>query len=239
MAYVKVFDTSAGSWAVTIRETIRMHHHAQPFHGKHRFDPAKASTLLDPARRLIPDTLAWVQGMGVPYDRQSGTRVVDLGCGAGFFTPALLEVVGEQGRVTAVELQQPVLDLLRDRLVPHPRLVLVQADLTATGLAAQSQDVAFVAFTLHEVDLQRALAEVRRLLRPEGYLAVTEWGEWHTCPERPAREPGGLPSRSGPPADERLPVATLRQHLAEAGFHETAYGTALGGCQYWLTARCP
>ena len=99
---------------------------------KHLFDPARAASLLDPQQRMMADPLALVREMGI----LPGMRVVDLGCGAGFFTPALLEAVGEDGRVVAVELQESLLALLRERLDNHPRLEMILADLSATGLQA-------------------------------------------------------------------------------------------------------
>ena len=114
---------------------------------KHLFDPARAASLLDPQRRLVADPLALVREKGI----LSGMRVVDLGCGAGFFTHALLEVVGEAGRVVAVELQELVLAFLRERLGGHPRLEVTLADLLDIGLNTWGWDAVFIAFTLHEV----------------------------------------------------------------------------------------
>ncbi|MEO5364051.1 MAG: class I SAM-dependent methyltransferase [Magnetococcus sp. DMHC-8] len=194
---------------------------------KHLFDPARAASLLDPQRRLVADPLALVREMGI----EPGMRVVDLGSGAGFFTSALLDAVGAAGRVAAVELQEAMLVLLRERLAAHPGLAMLQADLRDTGLTTGAWDAVFVAFTLHEVPLTAALEEIRRLLRPGGLLTVLDWGHVRTCPER---EPG---RPAGPPEEERLLPETLRQHLAETGWRETAYGERLGGCHYWINAR--
>ncbi|MBF0160014.1 MAG: class I SAM-dependent methyltransferase [Magnetococcales bacterium] len=194
---------------------------------KHRFDPARARSLLDPQRRLIIDPLALVQEMGI----STGMRVVDLGCGAGFFTPALLEAVGTTGLVAALELQQPVVELLQENWGGHPGLDIIVSDLLDTGLAATEWDAVFIAFTLHEVPVKAALAEVRRILRPNGLLAILDWGHMQSCPERE------LGQKAGPPEEERLLPAVLRYHLVEAGWQETAYGERLGGCHYWINAR--
>ena len=194
---------------------------------KHLFDPARAVSLLDPQRRFVADPLALVQEMGI----LPGMRVVDLGCGAGFFTQALLEAVGPMGRVAAVELQEPIFAFLQERLGGHPQLAMILADLLDTGLETGQWDAIFVAFTLHEVSVADALVEIRRIVRPGGLLAVLDWGHTQGCPER---EPG----RSvGPPEAERLMPEILRQQLVEAGWQEAAYGERLGGCHYWLTAQ--
>ena len=194
---------------------------------KHLFDPARAASLLDPQQRMVADPLALVREMGILL----GMQVVDLGCGAGFFTHALLEAVGEDGRVVAVELQEPILAVLRERLGSYPRLEVILADLLNTGLESGGWDAVFVAFTLHEVPVAAALVEIRRILRPGGVLAILDWGHARTCPER---EPG---RNVGPPEEERLLPEVLRRQLVEAGWRETAYGERLGGCHYWVNAQ--
>ncbi|MBF0311159.1 MAG: class I SAM-dependent methyltransferase [Magnetococcales bacterium] len=204
-----------------------MTHRPEGHQPKHRFDPSRAASLLDPQRRLIDDPLPLVREMGIG----SGMQVVDLGCGAGFFTPALLEAVGETGGVVGVELQEPVLALLRERLGDSPRLRTVVADILDTGLPAGQWDAVFCAFTLHEVRVTEALIEARRLLRPGGLLAVLDWGHARSCPER---EPGRV---AGPPEEERLLPEALRRQLSDGGWRETACGERLGGCHYWINAR--
>ena len=44
----------------------------------------------------------------------SGDTVIDLGCGGGFFTAALAKMVGENGRVIAMDLQEEMLSITRD-----------------------------------------------------------------------------------------------------------------------------
>ncbi|MEO5349918.1 MAG: methyltransferase domain-containing protein [Magnetococcus sp. YQC-3] len=193
----------------------------------HLFDPARAASLLDPQQRFVADPSALVREMGI----QPGMRVVDLGCGPGFFTQALLDTVGAAGRVAAVELQEPILAFLRERLGGHPRLELILASLLASGLASGGWDAVFVAFTLHEVPVAAALVEIRRILRPGGLLAILDWGHAQSCPER---EPG---RRMGPPEEERLLPEVLRRQLLEAGWRETAYGERLNGCHYWVAAQ--
>src|SRR6187431_338663 len=44
-----------------------------------------------------------------------GDTVCDLGCGNGFYTLKLAKLVGEQGKVVAVDIQREMLELLKDR----------------------------------------------------------------------------------------------------------------------------
>ncbi|MBF0175788.1 MAG: methyltransferase domain-containing protein [Magnetococcales bacterium] len=196
-------------------------------HPKHLFDPKKAASLLDPQRRMVADPLALVREMGI----FPGMRVVDLGCGAGFFTQALLEATGATGRVAAVELQEPIFAMLQERLGKHPRLDLLLTNLLDTGLDSGGWDAVFSAFTLHEVPVGAALMEIRRIVRPGGLLAILDWGHAQACPERETGQ------KAGPPEAERLLPEVLRRQLAEAGWQETAFGERLGGCHYWINAR--
>ncbi|WP_130469893.1 class I SAM-dependent methyltransferase [Candidatus Magnetaquicoccus inordinatus] len=200
---------------------------AHDHHPKHRFDPAKAANLLDPQRRLLDDPLALLRQMGIG----PGMQVADLGCGVGFFTEALLQAVGAEGKIFAVELQEAMLTILKQRFPAQANLQLQQADLLDSKLEPASCDVAFIAFTLHEVPALAALQEVKRILRPDGRLLVVDWGAQAPCPEREAGR------KAGPPEEERLLPESLRQILREQGWQELAYGERLQGCHYWLSAR--
>jgi SAM-dependent methyltransferase len=215
--------SSYKGWDILNTEARQMtkHHHPQ-----HQFDPAKAQKLLDPKWRLIDDPVQLVRQMGI----KPGQYVVDLGCGAGFFSKALLEAVGNNGRVTAVDVQQPVLDVFHSHVGQRPNLEVKEADLCRTGLESGQYDVAFIAFTLHEVKVVDALLEVSRILKPGGLLIALEWGNIDPCPERDGK-------RVGPPEGHRLLPTTLLYQLDEAGFKAINQEERLEGCQYWVVAQ--
>ena len=64
----------------------------------------------NPLRRLLHNPEKIVG----PYV-QPGMTVMDVGCGMGFFSIAMAKMVGDSGRVIAVDLQQKMLDVLRQR----------------------------------------------------------------------------------------------------------------------------
>jgi ubiquinone/menaquinone biosynthesis C-methylase UbiE len=108
---------------------------------------------------------------------QPGMRVADLGCGMGHFTLGLARLVGEQGRVLAVDLQPRQLRKTGQRLARAgllPRVELVQAQPTRLGLSGQL-DFVLAFWMLHEVpDPQAFLQEVHAHLRPAGRMLVAE-----------------------------------------------------------------
>lgn len=96
--------------------------------------------------------------------------VVDLGAGTG---RASLAMAALGWRVTAVEPGRPMLDLLRARATNEGLLVAtVQGTAEATGLDPASVDLATAAQAFHWFDKPAALAEVARIVRPGGGVAL-------------------------------------------------------------------
>jgi ubiquinone/menaquinone biosynthesis C-methylase UbiE len=131
--------------------------------------------LVSPVRRLIenPERL-----LG-PYVRP-GMRVLEVGCGMGFFTLPLAAMAGNTGHVLCVDIQPRMLKALRRRVRRaglSARIEARQCDATTLGLTdrAGAFDLALLIHVLHELpDAAAALAEIRAALKPEGRLLVIE-----------------------------------------------------------------
>ena len=146
-------------------------------HHQHEVFSAKNASHLDtPLRRFLyrPDRLA---------ERfvQPGDRVLDFGCGPGFFTREFARRVGENGQVFSVDLQEEMLAILRGKLEPEgllPRIRTHRCMPDAIGLPPGlngSFDAAFAIFVVHEVPDPAALfREIGALLKPGGTLFYTE-----------------------------------------------------------------
>ena len=110
----------------------------------------------------------------------SGSRVLEIGCGAGRFTLDVLQRF--DGALVASDLSETLLDRLRADVttLPHAlqqRIKLVAADVGA--LESVFQEAAFDAvvgfFFLHHLEqLSKALRHLRRVLRPEGQMLFVE-----------------------------------------------------------------
>ena len=113
-----------------------------------------------------------------PYVRP-GMTVMDFGCGMGMFAIAMGRLVGDQGQVIAVDLQQKMLDVLVKRakragVAERIRTHRCEADSIGFDKAAVI-DFALAFYSVHEVpDQRRLLGEISALLRPEGHLLVVE-----------------------------------------------------------------
>lgn len=127
---------------------------------------SRAATTYDQAaelqRRVGGNLLARLPADFAPVD------IIDLGCGTGYFSRAL-----------ATRCQQPVLGLdLAEGMLRHARehspeqAGWVAADAEALPLRSESQDLIFSSLALQWCpQLQLALAEAWRVLRPGGCLA--------------------------------------------------------------------
>ncbi len=106
-----------------------------------------------------------------------GSRVVDVGCGAGFASLGLARLVGDAGSVVAVDLQQEMLNLLLKRATRKKLNERIQAFMCtpeALGLSG-SFHFANAFYMVHEVpDVRGFLREIFDHLRPGGRLFVAE-----------------------------------------------------------------
>lgn len=110
-----------------------------------------------------PDAVAWLAGN---LRIGPGRLVVDLAAGTGKLTALL---AGRGARLAAVEPVGPMGRRLRAAL---PGVPLVAAVAEALPLAAASVDAVVVAQAFHWFDAPRALAELARVVRPGGGLAL-------------------------------------------------------------------
>ena len=106
-----------------------------------------------------------------------GQTVVDLGCGMGYFSIPLARMVGPQGKVICVDVQQQMLDGLRRRAARAgvlSQITLHRCEPTQLGLA-EPADFVLAFWMLHEVPDQTAfLAEIAAYLKPNGCLLIVE-----------------------------------------------------------------
>lgn len=96
---------------------------------------------------------------------------LELGCGTGVF----LERAASTGaRICAIDLSQPLLQQAGERMAGSPRVRLVCGNAEAMPYADGTFDAVYGSSVLHHLDLDRALLEVFRVLRPGGWAAFAE-----------------------------------------------------------------
>jgi len=170
-----------------------------------RFDPDNRGALLNARRqeRWAPaDFLARL-------DLEAGQTVLDLGCGPGFWTLPLAEMVGPAGTVWALDVSREMLaDLVSHD--PPPQVRPLPGELPLIDLPDDSVDWIWAAFVFHEVKPPEQLAvEMRRVTRPGGRVAVLDW--------RPDAASDGGPARS-----HRLSAVQVCEYVRAAGFRNAS-----------------
>jgi ubiquinone/menaquinone biosynthesis C-methylase UbiE len=111
-------------------------------------------------------------------EARPGERVLEIGPGTGRALKPLAEAVGPEGLVCGVDLSAGMLRACRERLQGAgllPRVRLIQADAIRLPFEAESFEGVFMSFTLELFsipDMAALLQECRRVLCPEGRLAV-------------------------------------------------------------------
>ena len=137
-------------------------------------------------------------------------RVVDVGCGPGYFTVPLAKYVFD-GKVVALDVQPEMVDACKER-VEAARLTNVEFGISEEvklPVETGSVDGAFMAFVFQEVSSRkRLLREVSRTLKKGGWLTIMEWHKVETD--------------YGPPLKRRIPEEDMRKMTEDVGMRYTA-----------------
>jgi arsenite methyltransferase len=153
-----------------------------------------------------------------------GERILDVGCGPGFYCAELLEEVGPSGSVVGVDSSPPMLELARRRCAGHDNVELREADALSLPVDDASVDGAICVQVLEYVaDATAALAEIRRCLRPGGRAVIwdVDWATLSINSEDPARTERILTLWDTHLTHPSLP-RTLAPRLRSAGFDDVA-----------------
>ncbi len=140
---------------------------------KKRICPVERAGSLDSRfRRLIQNPAKILK----PYIRE-GMTVMDVGCGPGFFSGELASMVGAQGRVISVDLQDGMLKKLHKKIEGtelKDRIVLHKCKENEIGFAG-TIDFALLFYVAHEIpDQQQCFKEIASILKPGGQILIVE-----------------------------------------------------------------
>jgi ubiquinone/menaquinone biosynthesis C-methylase UbiE len=163
-----------------------------------------------------------------------GMHIVDLASGTGEPGITLAQRVAPSGSVTAVDQSSELLEIADERARGKKLLNFTtqQADAHQLPFADQTFDLATCRFgVMFFNDVQRALSELRRVLKPGARACFAAWGPidqpyWQTTMQIVHRHVGGaiLPPGSADPFRFSTP-GSLSQVLRNSGFHEVEEAT--------------
>lgn len=157
---------------------------------------------------------------------QSGENALDIGCGTGQTSLALADAVGPRGRVTGVDVSQPMLGLARRRAEGRTNVSFTLADASVHAFKPEF-DLLFSRFgVMFFDDPIAAFVNLHTGLKPGGRLAFVCWRTapenlWAAAPLMAARallpeQPAPDPLAPGPFAFAN--AQRIRDVLAGAGF---------------------
>ena len=120
-------------------------------------------------------------------DIRPGQSVLEVGSGTGFFTLPAARIIGDEGRLIAMDPLAGYVERLKSRAQSAglATVEVVQRDALETGLEPQSMDRAllFGVLPFPSLPLNRLLPEMHRVLKADGLLAVWQfpvagWVPW-------------------------------------------------------------
>jgi ubiquinone/menaquinone biosynthesis C-methylase UbiE len=139
-----------------------------------------------------------------------GLTIADLGCGGGYLTMTAAKMVGENGRVYAVDIQKQLLENIKGRakLDGFSNISTIWADLEIVGstkIPDRECDIAMMANILFQTP-QPALVmeEAKRVAKDDGKIVVIDWK--------------AVDIPLGPQVGKRIEKATVLDLAAKQGF---------------------
>jgi ubiquinone/menaquinone biosynthesis C-methylase UbiE len=113
-----------------------------------------------------------------------GQAVLDFGCGYGAYTIPVAKIVGEQGRVYALDKDKEALDTLMQKAgsagLKNIKRMETSGELEIK-LTDETVDVVLLFDVFHSFyfprpsDKRRLLGEIRRIMRPSAFLSISVW----------------------------------------------------------------
>lgn len=157
----------------------------------------------------------------------AGSAVIDVGCGCGAITLELAKIVGPRGRVTAIDISEPMQGRARERLRPYPNTDFLLGDAAELPLENLRAELIVSRFgVMFFGDPAAAFRNLRSGLAPGGRVRFACWrpireNPWlqiplHAVYDHAPRLPKPQPDEPGPFAFADPERVT--QVLTAAGF---------------------
>lgn len=144
-------------------------------------------------------------------DLQKGQTVLDVGCGEGYFSLAASNIVGEHGRVFAIDVDSASINILRKIIAEENigNIVTYTADAAKhIPVADNTVDVCLMVNVLHGFaanhETESAMHEIARVLRRHGTLMIVDFKKTEDA--------------VGPPVSLRLSPAEVEEECSKYGF---------------------
>ena len=112
------------------------------------------------------------------YVFKPGMKILELGCGNGSMWPEMIELLPDGCELILSDFSKGMLDAAKMRIGEHPGLSYREINIMDIPYEMNSMDVVIANMMLYHVpDINRALMEVRRILKPGGSFYCATYGE--------------------------------------------------------------
>jgi ubiquinone/menaquinone biosynthesis C-methylase UbiE len=146
------------------------------------------------------------------FGLREGMKVADLGSGVGHYALAASPIIGDTGRIYAVDVQEDVLVHLANSAQQRRmrNIVTVWGNIEKSGgtaLKAASIDAVILSNTLFQLEnAEEAIKEIKRVLVSGGKVLVVDWA--------------GSYDGMGPAPEAVVPEHTAEELFVSHGFHK-------------------
>ena len=188
------------------------------------YDSDRLARCYASSRPPVHDTICAMLFAALPEDYEVHSAL-DIGCGAGASTAAL---VTHATCVVGIDPSLPMLLQARRRL---PTATFVQAKADALPASAASIDLVTAAGSLNYTDIDLSLAELARVLSPNGYLAIYDFSTGRV-------QPPGAPSGASFGSFERKFPWPSGYTMDVTRLPYTAHGLSLAFCDKFVVEIC-
>lgn len=128
----------------------------------------------NPFRKLFTNRKKIVEKANI----KKGSIVLEIGCGPGFFTEVISDVVGKNGKVYALDIQKQMIEKIKKKIENGrigKNVYAMVSNTSKINLPSNSIDVVFVAYAFEELnEKEKSVKEFYRICKPKGYLTFRE-----------------------------------------------------------------
>lgn len=143
---------------------------------------------------------------------RDGMKVGDFGAGSGHYAVCAAPIVGEQGTIYAIDIQEDVLTHIKNvaDMRGFKNIETIWGDIEKVGgskLKDDTLDAVILSNALFQLEHREgAIAEIKRVLKSGGRLLVIDWA--------------GAYDGMGPPPDQVVSESAAETLFISSGFHK-------------------
>lgn len=159
--------------------------------------------------------IRWERRVGMLTDSlKSGMKVLEIGCGIGFFTK---EIIKNPVQLTAIDISPDLIEIARKSILDSNVEFIIENAYQMT-FNDQIFDAVLGSSVLHHLNVELALKEIYRVLKPGGYIAFTEPNMMNPQIAAERSVPALRKALGNSPDETAFFIWSIRKKLKKSGF---------------------